>query len=126
MACIDVFAPGRLLTVLFLWEQIVIDCIGTEFTATEVYDFLLQVDDGEDLTEFFVGSPHFCRWKDAKGKWKDTVELLLIGDHRSSWGWFYHGDETRQNQGDKTILTLQVPNPVHPAGATIYPLDGEV
>lgn len=60
MACIDIFAPGRLLTVRFLWEQVLIECKGKQFSAVEVYDFLLQVDDGQELTEFFVGSPHFC------------------------------------------------------------------
>lgn len=52
--------------------------------------------------------------------------MLPIGDHRTGWGWFYHGEEKRDIQESVTNLTLNVPSSVNPAGDPTQTLEGEV
>ena len=130
MACIDIFAPGRLMSVPFLAEQIWLRARGKRILATEVYDFLLRLDDGgSPLHTFYVASPHFCRKKTRGGGWKDNVHVISIGDSRTKWGWFYYGQQDvreHEQQGERTQhLVLQVPESVELPGRNRIRLEGE-
>jgi len=106
MGCIDIFAPGRLLTVPFLMEQIWLHTAGKNYFATEVYDFLLQVDDDQPLISFLIGYPNFCRIQKPDGSWQDTLTLSRVADHRSGWGWFYIGSEQYDDSSHELQMTV--------------------
>ena len=110
MACIDVYQPGRLLTVPLLVEQLWLRPRGKRLLVSEVYDFLLRVDDAEELSSFCVATPNFCRTR-RKGEWKETVQLAPIGDIRTKWGWFYEGEQTPDDRQEH--LSLRIPDPVN-------------
>ncbi len=126
MACIDIYAPSRCLTVVFLAEQIWLRARGKRLLATEVYDFLLRVDDDQDLNSFFVGSPHFCRKRLPSGEWKDNVRFLSIGGAKTQWGWFYL-NERKEDIGanDGRILALRVPNTTADSEPEVLDMKGE-
>ena len=124
MACIDIFAPGRLLTVQLLVEQIWLRSVGKKLLPVEVYDVLIQVDDGKPLDSLLIGSPHFCRRQLRDGSFKDSVYLLPIGDWRTHWGWFYYGDEVHDS--DSGRLTLRLPNCIEPTGPAVLPFEGYI
>ncbi|MEW6202372.1 MAG: hypothetical protein AB1546_10370 [bacterium] len=115
MPCIDIFSPGRLLTVPILVEQVWLRASGKKLLATEIYDFLLQVDDDKPLDNFFVGSPHFCRKRQEDNTWKDNVYLLPVGEKDTKWGWFYYGKSVKSRDGRLSLFIPDVTNPTsHP------------
>lgn len=121
IAGIHVFAPGRLLTIPFLAQQVWLRARRNRLLVTEVYDFLLQVDDDRPLDSFSVASPHFCRKCTEDGTWTDSIHLLPVGDGASTnWGWFYYGNHVRD--GDQ--LMLQVPNCTEQGGRDALLLKG--
>ena len=119
MACIDIYEPVSMNNSISS-EKSAQRVRGKQFLATEVYDFLLQVDDDRPLDSFFIGSPHFCRTK-GSGGWIDRVRLLGIGGAQTTWGWFYSNEHRRPNDEH---LILQVPSATDPTGPETIELDG--
>ncbi len=118
MACIDIFAPGRVLSVPFLMEQVWLDNDGADFKAVEVYDFLLQADDDLPLEHFYIASPHFCQVPGTDGQWHNTATLSRVRGHDSGWGWFY----LQPPSLDDCYLTMAVasPYPEHDLRPRLY------
>jgi hypothetical protein len=116
MACIDIYAPGRVLNIPFLMEQIWLRTRSKKLLVTEVYDFVLQASDDKELKEFLVSSPHLCRIQSRAG-WIDNFKSSRVRDYQSGWGWFYRHQKL---EGDCLKMTL--PNTVGPPAAdTIEP-----
>ena len=119
--CIDIYAPGLCIDVLFLLEQIWFERSkdgDEQAVITEVYDFRLSNPLGNPpLSSLLVLFPHDCTVK-TRGKRTHQAQAWSLGPdvpkQLSRYDWPYYGDakwvDTQHTRASRSVAV----DPVHP------------